>query len=211
MEDTLVSAVIELNEEKVIKLVKQELKNSKDHQSILERIQAGIIEVGKRYSKGEYFIADLIMSGLIFKEVLKYLDFPKESLSEFSGITILFATVEQDIHDVGKNVTISFYQSRGIHVIDLGVDVPAANIIEEVERSKASILCLSGLLTTSYQSMKKTIDLLKKKRLRKNVKVIIGGNVDESIKEYVGADYWTTDFVHGLEICKKIACELKNG
>lgn len=208
MEDLLVSAVVELNEKKVIKLVKQELKNTKDHLSVLERVRTGIEIVGKRYAEGEYFIADLIMSGLIFKQVLKYVDFPKENVSEFAGVNVIFATVEQDIHDVGKNVTIDFFKSRGINVTDLGVDVPASRIIEEIEKTKAPILCLSGLISSSYKSMKKTIELLKKKQLRQKVKVIIGGNVNEEIKEYVGADYWTSNFSHGLEICKKIAGEI---
>ena len=208
MEDLLVASVIELNEKKVIRLVKQELKNKANYISILDRVQTGMQEVGKLYEEGKYFIADLIMSGLIFQEVLKIIDFPKESTSEFAGVTVIFATVEQDIHDVGKNVTISFYTSRGIKVTDLGVDVPALRIVEEVEKTKAPILCLSGLLTSSYKSMKKTIELLKQHQLRERVKVIIGGNVNEEIKEYVGADFWTTDFVRGLEICKNIASEI---
>lgn len=209
MKDLLVSAVVELNEEKVIKLVRQELKRSSEPLSILERVRTGLEIVGKRYAEGEYFIADLIMSGLIFKEILKYVDFPKDSTAEFAEITVVFATVEQDIHDVGKNVTISFLISRGINTIDLGVDVPAVRIIEELEKTKAPIVCLSGLITSSYKSMKKTVELLKKKKLRQKVSVIIGGNVNEEVKEYVGADYWTSDFTHTLEICKKIASEMK--
>ncbi|MCR4435734.1 MAG: cobalamin-dependent protein [Clostridiales bacterium] len=208
MEDSLVSAVVELNEEKVIKLVKRELKNKKDPLSIVERVRTGVERVGELYEEGRYFIADLIMSGLIFNEVLKHVNFPEDSTSVFAGIKVVFATVEEDIHDVGKNVTISFFRSRGIHVIDLGVDVPVTKIVEEIEKTKASILCLSGLISSSYKSMKKTVDLLREKQLHKQVKVIIGGNVNEEIKEYVGADYWTPNCARGLEICEKIAREI---
>ena len=145
------------------------------------------------------------MSGLIFSEVLKYIDFPNESTSQFSNIVMLFATVEQDIHDVGKNITINFYRSRGIKVIDLGVNVPPEKIIEEVVRNHANVLSLSGLITDSYDSMKRTVQLLEKKKLRDRVTVIIGGNVDEDVRKYTRADYWTTNFTNGLEICKEIA------
>ena len=205
MRDLLVSAVAELNEDIVIKPVKKEVRNKRDPKEILDWIRTGMEIVGERYEKGQYFIADLIMSGLIFSEVLKYIDFPNESTSQFSNIVMLFATVEQDIHDVGKNITINFYRSRGIKVIDLGVNVPPEKIIEEVVRNHANVLSLSGLITDSYDSMKRTVQLLEKKKLRDRVTVIIGGNVDEDVRKYTRADYWTTNFTNGLEICKEIA------
>lgn len=209
MEDTLVSAIVELNEAKVIKLVKKELKAKKDPLAILEQVRTGVEKVGKLYEEGKYFIADLIMSGLIFKEVLKYIDFQADSNSPLSGIRVIFATVEEDIHDVGKNVTVSLFQSRGIQVTDLGVDVPVGKIISEIEKTNASILCLSGLITPSYKSMKRTVEVLKEKQLHGKVKVIIGGNVNEEVKDFVGADYWVSDCARGLEICEKIASEMK--
>lgn len=202
MEDLLISAIAELNEEKALKIVKQELKNRKEPLDLLERVHTGMKIVGARYEEGTYFIADLIMSGLIFNAILDVVHFPTDNTAEFAGLVVIFATVEQDIHDVGKNVTISFLKSRGINTIDLGVDVPAARIVEEIEKTGATVLCLSGLITSSYKSMKKTIDLLKKKQLRQKIKVIIGGNVDENVKEFVGADYWTTDFTQALAIFK---------
>ncbi|MEL7654918.1 MAG: cobalamin-dependent protein [Bacillota bacterium] len=208
VEDLLVSAVAELNEDIVIKLVKKELRNKKDPKDVLARIRLGMEIVGERYKEGKYFISDLIMSGLIFTEVLNYIDFPNESTSQFSNIVMLFATVEQDIHDVGKNITISFYKSRGIKVIDLGVNVPPEKIVEEIIHNNANVLSLSGLITESYDSMKKTIELLEEKKLRDKVKVIIGGNVNEEVRKYVAADFWTPDFTNGLEICQKIAAEL---
>ncbi|MEL7567356.1 MAG: cobalamin-dependent protein [Dehalobacterium sp.] len=202
MEDRLISAIVDLNEEEVINIIKQALKNNKDPVVLLDQVRTGMKIVGARYEEGRYFIADLIMSGLIFNEIFKLVHFSTENTAEFAGLVVIFATVEQDIHDVGKNVTISFLKSRGINVIDLGVDVPAAKIVKEIQKSNASILCLSGLITSSYKSMKKTVDLLKKKQLHQKVKVIIGGNVDEDVKEYVGADYWTSDFSQALDIFK---------
>ena len=150
----------------------------------------------------------LISAVVELEEILKYIEFPREFPSIFNGINVIFATVEEDIHDVGKNVTIGLYKSVGINVIDLGVNVPAARIVEEVIRRNAPILCLSGLLTSSYGSMKKTIDLLIEKQLRSAVKVIIGGNVNETVRTYVGADYWVTDCATGLKICDETAREI---
>jgi len=205
MADAIVDAITELNEAKVMKLVRRELKTGRDPVELLERVHEGMKQVGSRYEAGTYFIADLIMSGLIFNSIMEEIRFPAESAAEFADLAVVFATVEQDIHDVGKNVTINYLKSRGINIIDLGVDVPAARIIDAVEKSGAAVLCLSGLITASYKSMKKTIDLLKKKHLPQKVTVIIGGNVDENVREYVGADYWTTDFTQALRIFKAVA------
>ncbi|MBN2039409.1 MAG: cobalamin-dependent protein [Spirochaetes bacterium] len=205
MKNTLFSAVVNLDERNVIRLTKDKLKYGQDPISLLDEICLGVEEIGKRYAKGKYFIADLIMSGLIFKEVTKYICFPKENIPALNKIKVLFATVEADIHDVGKNVTIDLFKAKGINVTDLGVDVSPCNIAEEVEKQNIEVLCLSGLISSSYNSMRKTIKLLEEKQLRDKVKVIIGGNVDENVKIFTGADYWVKECTHGLKICIELA------
>ena len=209
MQDSIYSAIITLDENKVIKLARKKLKENCSPLEIVEEVHKGVEKIGELYEQGKFYIADLIMSGMIFEEVLKLLNFPKDEESVFDGFNIVFATVEKDIHDVGKNVTISLYRSKGFRVTDLGVDVSPDRIVEEIEKTGTRILCLSGLITSSFGSMKKTIKLLEKKNLRNNVKIIIGGNVNEKIMEFTGADYWTRNCSDGLKICEKIAAEMK--
>ncbi|MCR4437394.1 MAG: cobalamin-dependent protein [Clostridiales bacterium] len=209
MKESIISAIIDLDEDKVIRLVKQKLKKNCDSLAIIEEVRKGVERVGELYEEGKFYIADLIMSGMIFEDVLKLLDFPKDEASILNNIEVVFATVEKDIHDVGKNITISLFRSKGIRVTDLGVDVPADRIADEVEKTKAPILCLSGLITSSFRSMKKTVKRLEERQLRSKVKVIIGGNVNEKIREFAGADYWTRDCSQGLKICEEIAVEMQ--
>jgi len=199
MEDQLIDAVLELNEDLVLDIVNKKLDEGENPISIIKLVQEGVNRVGIYYDQGKYFIADLIMSGLIFKEVVKLIEFPSDNSSASQSIKSIFVTVESDIHDIGKNIAMTYFASKGIHPIDLGVNVPADIILKHIGEDEHVILFLSGLLTSSYYSMKKTVALLKERGLKHRVAVILCGLVNEDVKNYVGADYFVKDVVESYE------------
>lgn len=205
MEKLLISAVAKLDEDKVLELVRQGLKEGKDPSYLQKQLQLGMEKVGQLYEKGEYFIADLIMAGMICKEVLK-IEEMKNDMSKVkvqNKAKILLGTVYGDLHDIGKDVFGGMMESAGFEVYDLGVDVPAKVFVDKVREVQPDILGLSGVLTYVFVSMKDVIDELKKAGLRDKVKVIIGGSaVTKEVCEYIGADNFTDDALRGVEICK---------
>jgi methanogenic corrinoid protein MtbC1 len=95
-------------------------------------------------------------------------------------------------------------RSRGLRVLDLGVNVPPEKFVEAICFTQAPILCLSGLITQAYESMKNTITLLEHYSLKKQTTVIIGGLVNSEINTILGSDYWVNDATSGMRLCKKI-------
>lgn len=205
MEGQLIDAMLELNEDLVIDIANKKLSEGENPISIIKQIQEGVNRVGIYYDQGKYFIADLIMSGLIFKEVMKLIDFPEDNSAVPYPVKTIFATVESDIHDIGKNIAVTYFNSKGVKPIDLGVNVSPITILDHVGEKEYVALFLSGLITSSYYSMKKTIALLKAKGLKDRVVVIICGLVDEDVKRYVEADYFVKDVVESYELYIEIS------
>ncbi len=205
MEDQLIDAMLELNEDLVIDIVNQKLNEGENPISIIKLVQEGVNQIGIYYDQGKYFIADLIMSGLIFKEVVNLLEFTPDNPPLSHPMKAIFATVESDIHDIGKNIAITYFNSKGVNPIDLGVNVPSDTILEQIKDNEYVTLFLSGLITSSYYSMKKTINLLKEKNLKHRVIVIICGLVNEEVKNYVEADYFVKDVVESYDLYVEIS------
>ncbi len=205
MEDPLIDAVFELNEDLAVELVRKKLEEGEDPISVIRFVQEGVSRVGTHYEQGKYFIADLIMSGLIFKEIVKLINFTPDQAPSSPSIKTIFATVETDIHDIGKNIAITYFNAKGATPIDLGVNVLPETILKHIHENEYVALYLSGLITSSYQSMKKTIALLKEKGLRQHVTVIICGLVDEDVRNYAEADYYVKDVVESYELYLKLA------
>ncbi|HHY41147.1 MAG TPA: cobalamin-binding protein [Syntrophaceticus sp.] len=199
----LVTAVETLDEEKVVRLVKMGLSKGISPLDLIEDVHQGMKRVGMLYEREDYYIADLIMASLIFQRVLTLIPITKESASEQKP-QVIIGTVKHDIHDIGKNIIKGLLRSRGIGVIDLGVDVSPDAFVDAIKETEAKILGLSGLLTSSYEVMREIIDALNKRNLRSKVQVVIGGLVNEDVKEYVGADYWVDDCAYGVEVCQHI-------
>ncbi|GAV22918.1 cobalamin B12-binding domain-containing protein [Carboxydothermus pertinax] len=206
MDNELINAVAELDEEKTLFLVKERIKAGAKPLEIVEDCRRGVEIVGRRYNDGTYYLSDLIMSEEILRGVMEILKpyFPPKNPSQ--GTKIIMGTIEGDIHDLGKNIVIYLLQSAGFEVIDLGVDVEPKVFVENIVKTGAKIVGISVLLTFSISSVKKTVDLIKKAGLRDKVKIIIGGYpVNEKILEYTGADYFENDVVKAVELIKRIA------
>jgi methylmalonyl-CoA mutase cobalamin-binding domain/chain len=202
----LAQALVDLKKERVIALVEDQLKENRAPLDIIKELNGGMIEVGERFSAGEYFISELIYSSHIMKEAMARLEplFKQIDLEE-SGETVVIGTVKGDIHDIGKNIVVTLLRNAGFKVVDLGVDVAADRFVEKLKETGAKVLGLSCLLNLAILEMKNIIEGLKVAGIRNKVKVIIGGQpIDEQVRDYVGADYYGPDAPMGVRICKQI-------
>ncbi len=112
-------------------------------------------------------------------------------------------TVQGDIHDIGKDIVVTMLDIAGFEVVDLGVDVPVAKVVETVRDRKAQVLGLSGLLTVAFESMKATVAAVDEAGLRGDVKIMLGGApVTDAVVEFAGADAWGKDAVAAVELAK---------
>jgi 5-methyltetrahydrofolate--homocysteine methyltransferase len=117
--------------------------------------------------------------------------------------TVVMCTVQGDIHDIGKDIVVTMLDIAGFEVVDLGVDVPVAKVVETVRESKAHVLGLSGLLTVAFDSMKATVAGVDDAGLRGQVKIMLGGApVTDAVVKYAGADAWGKDAVAAVELAK---------
>lgn len=201
-----ITEIVELNENNINELVKTRLQNNEDPLRIMDDVKEAMKIIGDKFSKKEYFLPELIMSGEILKQIFEELG-PKLKELQISGEKkgkVLLGTVAGDIHDIGKDVVKFMLDANGFDVLDLGVDVPADKFIESLKEFKPKVLALSGFLTLGYDSMKDIIEQLKKAGLREDVKIMIGGGtVDERIVEYVGADAYGQSAVDAVNLATK--------
>lgn len=193
----LTNAMAEMMEDELMELTEKYLAEGKAPQAILEAYQAGMAEIGRRYEAGEYFVSELILAGEMMnagsEKIKPYLKDQNASAGESRG-RVVIATVEGDIHDIGKNIAATMMELAGYEVKNLGEDVPAAKIVEEVKSFKPVLVGLSGLLTLAYDPMKAVVDKLKEEGLRDGVKVLLGGGqIDEHVLKFVGADVFAND------------------
>ncbi|QSX08313.1 cobalamin-dependent protein [Alkalibacter rhizosphaerae] len=205
MHEALVKAITELNEEKVLKIIKAELEKGTDSNELLSVLQQGMDNVGALYEKSEYFIADLIMSGIIFREVLdlEAMRFHKDYVGEKPVGTIILGTVRGDLHDIGKDIFKDLANSAGFQVYDLGVDVDPKKFVDKYLETKADIVGMSGVLSLAITGMKETVDLFEEAGLRDKVKIIVGGNlINKDSAAFIGADGHSNNAMEGLKICK---------
>jgi methanogenic corrinoid protein MtbC1 len=204
----LIAQVADLEEDKVLSLVGERLAKGCDPLTIIEDCQEGLRQVGQRYEQEQYFLAALIMAGEIFREVMEIV---QPSIEEkFTGNesgTILLGTVKGDIHDIGKNNLSMLLTCYGFSIRDLGVDVPPSEFLVQAIALKPDIVGLSGLLTSSYDAMKETINLIKRSGdpTIASLPIVIGGNqLNEQVCRYVGADYWVNDAMSGVRLCQQL-------
>lgn len=201
------TSLADLKEDITISTVKERLLSGDDPVLILDQCQEGIVEVGRRYETGEYYISGLIMAGEIMRQVSELLLPVLKEQTKVSGKgKILLATVQSDIHFIGKNIFKIFLQCSGYDVKDVGTDVDPEDILKEALAYAPEIIGLSCLISTCYDSLHNTVQILKKSvpKLNPSPYIIIGGNVDQKVSQFVGADGWADDAMIGLRLCQRL-------
>jgi methylmalonyl-CoA mutase cobalamin-binding domain/chain len=206
MSEELAMAIVELKMDEALDAVKRRAKKDEDPLRILEECRRGMTIVGDRFQRGEYFLAELMLSAEIFKglvAILKpYLD--KIRPPKPRGKVVL-TTLRGDIHDLGKNLFATLLRAHGFEVHDLGVDVAPALVVEKVKTVKPEFVGFSVLMTTAFASMKEAADMLDEAGLRDQIKLMVGGGVTTPmVRDYIGADFQTLDATEGVAYCLKV-------
>jgi methanogenic corrinoid protein MtbC1 len=207
----LINNLLELEEAAVLVLTRERLDAGEDPFAIIEDAQKAMRLVGERYEQGEYYISSMMMAGEIFREVMEILEpaLGRKTTGKEIG-TILLGTVQGDIHDIGKNIFGILLRSHGFNVTDIGVDVLPDQFVNEALKIKPDVIALAGLLTISYDSMKSTIQKIRTfddPSIAKTPFIIGGGTINGMVCAFVGADYWATDAMVGVQLCKQIMTE----
>jgi methanogenic corrinoid protein MtbC1 len=204
MSGELMKAIAELEEKEALKLTKEKLDRGEEPHLILDESRSGMEIVGKRFGEGTYFLPELIFSAEIFKEITEIVKprLKKDVQTKRLGKAII-GTVAGDIHDIGKDIVVFMLDVNGFEVYDLGVDVPPKKFVEKIRETNARVVGLSGFLTLAFDSMKETVDVIKAAGLRDKVKIMIGGGqIDEEIKKYTGADAYGKDAMAAVSLAK---------
>lgn len=208
MSQELINAMKEINDEKVIALVDEQLRK-RDPMAILEDLKEGLAKIGELFEKEEYFLSDLVFAAEIFKDVIKKLEpyFTKEREEEKG--TIVMGTVQGDFHDIGKNIMADLLRFNGYIVEDLGVDVSPEKFLEAVKKLQPDIIGLTGLLTAAFEPMKKTIALIKKDYKRAIIIAVGGAPINDKWVKEVHADFGAHNASIGIKLINE-AIEKKN-
>ncbi len=207
MSEELVKAIVEMREQDALQFTRELLDGGSSPLDILDDCRTAMEVVGRRFETGEAFIPELILAGEMLKQISELIKplLEAEAVGEEKLGTVVLGTVEGDIHDIAKDIVGFMLDINGFEVIDLGVDVPPAKFVEAVRESGAKIVALSGFLTLAYDPMKATVAALKEAGFD-DVKVMIGGGqIDDHICEYTGADAWGRDAMAAVNLAKQWA------
>ncbi len=205
MAEELSMAIAQLKRDEVADAVETRAQKGEDPLLILKECRRGMTIVGDRFQKGEYFLAELMLSAEIFKGAIAILEpYLAESRPSKPLGKVVLATLKGDIHDLGKNIVATLLEAQGFEVHDLGVDVPPSLVVEKVKEVKPEFVGFSALITTVFASMKEAADMLEEAGLRSQFKLMVGGGIANAmVKEYINADFHTTDAMEGVAYCMK--------
>ncbi len=188
----------------VAALVEQALAEGVEPKAILEEAMiVGMNVIGDKFRTGEIYVPEVLIAARAMNAGLKVL---KPALSSAGVEPIgkaVIATVQGDMHDIGKNLVKMMIEGQGIECIDLGVNVSPEAVVNAVKESGATVVCLSALLTTTMEGQRDIVNALKAAGIRDQVKVMIGGApVTRAYAEEIGADGYTVDAASAAEMAR---------
>lgn len=205
MQDKLKTAVLKGNRNGIVKITKEALESGEKPAELLNQVLLPAInQVGEYFDQGKYFLPQLIASAEAMKNSIEVLEplLQTGSAGEEMPVVVI-ATVEGDIHDIGKNLVALMLKNHGFHVIDLGKDVPQAKILETAREHHAEFIALSALMTTTMQRMREIVAAAKQEGI--TAKIIIGGAViTQEYADEIGADGYSKDAADAVKLAKSL-------
>ena len=189
----LVRAISSLNEKEVDTLVAQMISTEVPALDILAQCHKGMAEVGERFAKGECFIPELMLAGKIMETVMGDLEpLLKGSAEKRETLgTVVMGTVQNDIHNIGKDIVVMMLRGAGFDVIDLGVSVSPEKYVQAIRDHDPMAIGMSVLLTTCYKAIPVTVDAIKQAGLRDKVSIMLGGAAaSQMLAEKTGCDFY---------------------
>jgi len=203
----ITEAIVNLDEEKAIEYANKAVREKMKLLEVIENgFAAGIRKVGELWEEGEFFLPELMRGAQIMQNCLELIIPNLQSGSDKISLgRVVIATIEGDIHSIGKTIVATMLRAYGYEVFDLGADVPVEKIVEEAIEKKADIIGVSALLTTTMTGQKKVIELLKEKNLTNKFKVILGGApVTNTWVEDCNADGFAENAIDAVRLVKSL-------
>lgn len=195
-------AIVKLDKERLDKLTKEAIATKVDPIEVIEKAYTvGIQRVGKLFEDGDYFLPELINGAEIVKEAVTEIEklIPRDKVIHKNKMVI--GTVAGDIHDIGKNLVISWMSTQGFEMVDIGVDCPVDKFIDRAIEEKADIIGASCLLTMTAPEQMKLVERMEERGLRERFKVLVGGAaIDKAWAEEIGADGFAGDMREAAEV-----------
>jgi len=204
----MAQSIIDGDSDVAVELANQAVAENIDPiQAITDGFVIGVNTVGEAFANGDAFLPELVMAGEAMKAAVVALEpemAKRGSVRKMLG-KIVLATVEGDIHEIGKSLVGTMLSASGFQVFDMGVDVSSAKIIEKVKEVDADIVAMSALLTTTMVKQKEVIDMLDKEGLRRKVKVMVGGApVTRDWVQRIEADGYSEDAIGAVNVAKNL-------
>ena len=212
MSDALIEKIsqnlIECQPEETVESTREALENELNPLDIINQgLMPGMDVIGEKFQTGEYFLPQMVIAARAMQEALKVLEPELKNRQESveSRGTLVIGTVEGDIHEIGKSLVASLMSANGFTVHDVGIDVSPELFIEKVKETKATLLGLSALLTTTMTAQRKVIKALEEAGIRDQVKVMVGGApVTEEWADSIGADGYADDVMGAILLSKQL-------
>jgi methylmalonyl-CoA mutase cobalamin-binding domain/chain len=179
---------------------------------LTEAIKSAADVIGQKYDDGEYFLANLVRCGDSFKVAIKQFEahLTANPQGEADGNRVVIGTVEDDIHDIGKNLVVTFLQGDGFVVDDLGVDVSAQRLVDRAVETQADIIALSCLMSVTRNGVKKVCDELETRGLRDRYSVLVGGAAtSDKWAKQVGCDGWAASATEASQVARSLIAARK--
>jgi len=203
MSQELIDAITEMREEDALQIATDLLDAGTPPLDVLDDCKAAMAVVGKRFETGESFIPELMLAGEMLAQISLVV---KPRLQGDQAVKklgkVVLGTVQGDIHDIAKDIVGFMLDINGMEVIDLGVDVPPQKFVDAVRESGAKVVALSGFLTLAFDPMKDTVSALKAAGYD-DVKIMIGGGqIDDQVRDYCGADAYGKDAMAAVSLAK---------
>jgi 5-methyltetrahydrofolate--homocysteine methyltransferase len=202
----LIEAIVDMREEDAVRTATEMLDKGISPLEVLDACHEAMAAIGQRFEEGTYFLPELLLAGEMLGQIS---DKVKPRLQAQAGAQkklgrVVIGTVAGDIHDIGKNIVTFMLDANGFEVRDLGVDVSPLKFVEAIRDFRPQVVGLSGFLTLAFDAMKETVEAIKAAGLRDGVKIMIGGGqVNDKIQAYAGADAYGRDAVTGVSLAKK--------
>lgn len=200
----LIDAMVDMREDEAVAIATRMLDEGTDPLVVLDASKEAMEQIGRAYESGDAFLPELILAGEMLGQISEVIKPHLKSQSEQESLgTVVIGTVEGDIHDIAKDIVVFMLEVSGFTVVDLGVDVPPQKFVDAVQESGAKVVGLSGFLTLAFDPMKNTVSALRDVG-GGDVKVMIGGGqIDEQVRTYTGADAYGKDAMAAVALAKQ--------
>jgi corrinoid protein of di/trimethylamine methyltransferase len=205
-------AIIDLEEDKTAELTQEAIDKEISPLVILQQgLTEGVRTVGDKFGRGEVFLPELAMSADCMRagvDLVEPLLDEMDLADEDTAGKVVMGTVDEDIHNIGKNILITMLKANGFDVVDLGVEIPNEDFVEAVKEEKPDILGMSALMTMTMDHQEEVIELLEEEGVRGDVKVMVGGApTSEEWRDEIGADGYADNADAAVELATDLLTE----